>query len=114
MAGERSMRITIAKCKARNAVNIVNIDKFRNEAVCAYCEESKLMGADNDLFRGSLSIPDVAYLEIRVMAECSTRKFHRSTFGSQEIPNPLERERFSMETILGINGLNNDWMVQIS
>ena len=45
------MRIKIAKCEARNAVNIENIDKFRNEAVGGF----KLMGAGHDLFRGSLN-----------------------------------------------------------
>ena len=44
------MRIKIAKCEARNAVNIENIDKFRNEAVGDF----KLMGTGHDLFRGSL------------------------------------------------------------
>jgi hypothetical protein len=44
------MRIKIVKCEARNAVNIENIDKFRNEAVGDF----KLMDADHDLFRGSL------------------------------------------------------------
>jgi len=46
------MRIKIVKCKARNAVNIGNIDKFRNEAI----DDFKLMGAGHDLFRGSLVI----------------------------------------------------------
>jgi hypothetical protein len=46
------MRIKIVKCEARNAVNIENIDKFRNEAV----GDSKLMEADHDLFRGSLGL----------------------------------------------------------
>jgi hypothetical protein len=32
-SGRAAMRIKIAKCEARNAVNIGNIDKFRNEAV---------------------------------------------------------------------------------
>jgi hypothetical protein len=43
------MRIKIAKCEARNAVDTGNIDKFRNEAVGDY----KLMDAGHDLFRGS-------------------------------------------------------------
>jgi hypothetical protein len=46
------MRIKIVKCEARNAVNIENIDKFRNKAVGDY----KLMDAGHDLFRGSLEI----------------------------------------------------------
>jgi len=46
------MRIKIVKCEARNAVNIENIDKFRNEAI----DDFKLMDSDHDLFRGSLSI----------------------------------------------------------
>jgi hypothetical protein len=44
------MRMKIVKCEARNAVNIGNIDKFRNEAV----DDFKLMGAGHDLFRDSL------------------------------------------------------------
>ena len=44
------MRIKIVKCKARNAVNIGNIDKFLNKAVGDF----KLMDAGHDLFRGSL------------------------------------------------------------
>jgi len=49
------MRIKIVKCEARNAVNIGNIDKFRNEAI----DDFKLMDAGHDLFRGSLDIyPD--------------------------------------------------------
>ena len=45
------MRIKIVKCEARNAVNIGNIDKFRNKAVGDF----KIMDAGHDLFRGSLS-----------------------------------------------------------
>ena len=45
------MRIKIVKGEARNAVNIGNIDKFRNEAVGDF----KLMDAGHDLFRGSLN-----------------------------------------------------------
>jgi hypothetical protein len=51
-SGRAAMRIKIVKCEARNAVNIGNIDKFRNEAV----GDSKLMDAGHDLFRGSLNI----------------------------------------------------------
>jgi hypothetical protein len=40
------MRIKIVKFKARNAVNIGNIDKFRNEEVGGF----KLMGAGHDVF----------------------------------------------------------------
>ena len=40
------MRIKTDKCEARNAVNIGNIDKFRNEPVGDF----KLMGAGHDLF----------------------------------------------------------------
>ena len=63
------MRFKIAKCddsmdgvgramsgttaEARNAVNIENIGKFRNEAVGALFKESKLMDASHGLFRGS-------------------------------------------------------------
>ena len=49
-SGRATMRIKIDKCETRNAVNIVNIGKFRNEAV----GEFKLMDAGHDLFRGSL------------------------------------------------------------
>ena len=50
-SGRVAMRIKIVKCEARNAVNIGNIDKFRNDAVDDY----KLMDASHDLFRGSLN-----------------------------------------------------------
>ena len=50
------MRIKIVECEARNAVNLGNIDKFRNEAVGANVNKSKLMETVHDLFRGSLSI----------------------------------------------------------
>ena len=52
------MRIKIVKFKARNAVNIGNIDKFRNEAVGDF----KLVGVGHDLFRGSLSIMYVFFI----------------------------------------------------
>ena len=32
-SGRATMRIKIVKCEARNAVNIGNIDQFRNKAV---------------------------------------------------------------------------------
>jgi hypothetical protein len=57
------MRIKIVKCKARNAVNIGNIDKFRNEAV----DDFKLMDAGHDLFRGSLVYSIVLNGEISEM-----------------------------------------------
>ena len=41
------MRIKVVKCEARNAVNIGNISKFRNEAVGDF----ELMDAGHDLFR---------------------------------------------------------------
>ena len=45
------MSIKIVNCEARNAVNIGDIDKFRNEVVGDF----KLMDAVQDLFRASLN-----------------------------------------------------------
>ena len=45
--GRAAMRIKIVECEARNAVNIGNISKFRNEAVGDF----ELMDAGHDLFR---------------------------------------------------------------
>ena len=50
-SGRATMRIKIVKCEARNAVNIGNINKFRNDAV----DDFKLIDAEHDLFRGFLN-----------------------------------------------------------
>lgn len=47
------MPVTIAE--TRNAGDIGNIHKVRNEAVGAYFKESKLMDACHDSFRASLN-----------------------------------------------------------
>ena len=60
------MRIKIVKCEARNAVNIGNIDKFRNEAVGDF----KLMDAGHDLFRGSLIRSFDTILSVRILSAC--------------------------------------------
>ena len=57
------MRIKIVKCEARNAVNIGNIDKFRNKAVGDF----KIMDAGHDLFRGSLMLSYSFICEIAVI-----------------------------------------------
>jgi hypothetical protein len=75
------MRIKIVKCEARNAVNIGNIDKFRNEAV----DDFKLMDAGHDLFRGSLSVCLARYCTMDWLDDCMQGIFFKVRSGAISI-----------------------------